>query len=81
MRPDLTRDIVRLTGEHLSLVGISMAIAILLGVPLGIRSGAASGVAAVAVGSIERCADHPQPGPVWVSDSRFRCSGELANAL
>src|ERR1700689_5812585 len=36
MRSDLTNDIVRLTGEHLSLVGISMAIAILLGVPLGI---------------------------------------------
>lgn len=36
MRPDLTSDILRLTGEHLSLVGISMAIAIALGVPLGI---------------------------------------------
>jgi osmoprotectant transport system permease protein len=36
MRSDLLNDIVRLTGEHLSLVGISMAIAILLGVPLGI---------------------------------------------
>jgi osmoprotectant transport system permease protein len=36
MRSDLTSDIVRLTGEHLSLVGISMVLAILLGVPLGI---------------------------------------------
>jgi osmoprotectant transport system permease protein len=36
MRSDLTNDIIRLTGEHLSLVGISMTIAILLGVPLGI---------------------------------------------
>jgi osmoprotectant transport system permease protein len=36
MRADLTNDIVRLTGEHLSLVGISMTIAICLGVPLGI---------------------------------------------
>ncbi len=36
MRSDLTSDIIRLTGEHLLLVGISMAIAILLGVPLGI---------------------------------------------
>ena len=36
MRSDLTNDIIRLTGEHLSLVGISMAIAILLGVPLGV---------------------------------------------
>jgi osmoprotectant transport system permease protein len=36
MRSDLTSDIIRLTAEHLSLVGISMAIAILLGVPLGI---------------------------------------------
>jgi len=36
MRSDLTSDIVRLTGEHLSLVGISMLLAILLGVPLGI---------------------------------------------
>lgn len=36
MRSDLTNDIVRLTAEHLSLVGISMAIAILIGVPLGI---------------------------------------------
>jgi osmoprotectant transport system permease protein len=36
MRSDLTNDIIRLTGEHLSLVGISMAFAILLGVPLGI---------------------------------------------
>ncbi len=36
MRSDLTNDIIRLTGEHLSLVGISMAFAIFLGVPLGI---------------------------------------------
>ncbi|HEY4361374.1 MAG TPA: ABC transporter permease [Bryobacteraceae bacterium] len=36
MRSDLTSDIIHLTGEHLSLVGISVAIAILLGVPLGI---------------------------------------------
>jgi osmoprotectant transport system permease protein len=36
MRSDLTSDILRLTAEHLSLVGISMAIAIALGVPLGI---------------------------------------------
>lgn len=38
MRSDLSSDIIRLTGEHLSLVGISMAIAILLGIPLGILS-------------------------------------------
>lgn|SRR5579871_2467935 len=36
MRSDLTADIVHLTLEHLSLVGISMALAILIGVPLGI---------------------------------------------
>ncbi len=36
MRSDLTDDIIRLTLEHLSLVGISMAFAILIGVPLGI---------------------------------------------
>lgn len=36
MRSDLTNDIVQLTLEHLSLVGISMACAILIGVPLGI---------------------------------------------
>src|SRR5580658_9146343 len=36
MRSDLTADIIRLTGEHLSLVGISMLLAIFLGVPLGI---------------------------------------------
>jgi osmoprotectant transport system permease protein len=36
MRSDLTRDIVHLTLEHLSLVGISMALAILAGVPLGV---------------------------------------------
>jgi osmoprotectant transport system permease protein len=37
MRSDLSGDIIRLTGEHLTLVGISMTIAILLGVPLGIQ--------------------------------------------
>jgi osmoprotectant transport system permease protein len=36
MRSDLANDIVHLTGEHLSLVGISVTLAILLGVPLGI---------------------------------------------
>src|SRR5580704_8358970 len=36
MRSDLTRDIVHLTLEHLSLVGISIALAILAGVPLGV---------------------------------------------
>jgi osmoprotectant transport system permease protein len=36
MRSDLTRDLIRLTEQHLWLVGISMGIAILLGVPLGI---------------------------------------------
>jgi osmoprotectant transport system permease protein len=36
MRSDLTSDIIRLTGEHLSLVGISMTFAIVLGVPLGV---------------------------------------------
>ena len=36
MRSDLSNDIIRLTGEHLSLVGISMLIAIAVGVPLGI---------------------------------------------
>jgi osmoprotectant transport system permease protein len=36
MRSDLAGDILRLTGEHLSLVGLSVTIAILLGVPLGI---------------------------------------------
>ncbi len=36
MRTDLTSDIIRLTGEHLALVGISMMFAILLGIPLGI---------------------------------------------
>jgi len=36
MRSDLTRDIVQLTGEHLTLVAAAMSIAILLGVPLGI---------------------------------------------
>jgi osmoprotectant transport system permease protein len=38
MRSDLSSDMLRLTGEHLYLVGISMAIAILLGIPLGILS-------------------------------------------
>ena len=36
MRSDLSRDIVRLTGEHLVLVGSAIALAILIGVPLGI---------------------------------------------
>lgn len=36
MRSDLSGDIVRLSLEHLSLVGISMLLAILVGVPLGI---------------------------------------------
>ncbi|MEP7364699.1 MAG: ABC transporter permease [Acidobacteriota bacterium] len=36
MRSDLTSDIIHLSVEHLTLVGISMAIAILVGVPLGI---------------------------------------------
>lgn len=36
MRSDLAQDILRLTGEHLVLVAISMAVAILLGVPGGI---------------------------------------------
>ncbi len=36
MRTDLTSEIVRLTGQHLWLVGIAMALAILMGVPLGI---------------------------------------------
>lgn len=36
MRSDLASDIIRLTLEHLSLVGISMAIAVALGVPLGV---------------------------------------------
>jgi len=36
MRFLLTSDIIHLTGQHISLVGISVAIAILLGVPLGI---------------------------------------------
>jgi osmoprotectant transport system permease protein len=36
MRSDLASDIIRLTGEHLSLVGSSVAAAILMGVPLGI---------------------------------------------
>ncbi len=36
MRSDLTADIVRLSVEHLTLVGIALAVAILIGVPLGI---------------------------------------------
>ena len=36
MRPGLWSDIVELTGEHLVLVGVAMAIAIAVGVPLGI---------------------------------------------
>jgi osmoprotectant transport system permease protein len=36
MRPDLANDIVRLTGEHILLVGSAMLLAILLGVPMGI---------------------------------------------
>jgi len=36
MRPDLANDLVHLTLEHLALVGSSMLLAILLGVPLGI---------------------------------------------
>jgi osmoprotectant transport system permease protein len=36
MRPDLANDILRLTGEHIVLVGSAVLIAILLGVPMGI---------------------------------------------
>jgi len=36
MRPDLARDLVQLTGEHLVLVGSAMLAAILIGVPLGV---------------------------------------------
>ncbi|MBK5291255.1 MAG: ABC transporter permease [Acidobacteriia bacterium] len=36
MRTDLASEIVRLTGQHLWLVGIALALAILMGVPLGI---------------------------------------------
>ncbi len=36
MRSDLADDILRLTGEHIVLVGSAMLLAILLGVPLGI---------------------------------------------
>src|SRR5260370_858225 len=36
MRPDLARDILRLTTEHLLLVAIALAIAVAVGVPLGI---------------------------------------------
>ncbi len=36
MRPGLARDIIDLTGEHLVLVGIAMAIAIAISVPAGI---------------------------------------------
>ncbi|HTP35732.1 MAG TPA: ABC transporter permease [Candidatus Acidoferrales bacterium] len=36
MRSDLTDDILRLTGQHIELVAIAMALAILIGVPAGI---------------------------------------------
>src|SRR4051812_34850502 len=36
MRSDLAADILRLTIEHLTLVGSAMGLAILIGVPLGI---------------------------------------------
>jgi osmoprotectant transport system permease protein len=36
MRSDLTNDLIRLSAEHLSLVGSAMALAILIGVPFGI---------------------------------------------
>jgi osmoprotectant transport system permease protein len=36
MRSDLADDILRLTGEHIVLVGSAMLVAILLGVPLGV---------------------------------------------
>jgi osmoprotectant transport system permease protein len=36
VRPGLWSDIVELTGEHLVLVGVAMAVAIAVGVPLGI---------------------------------------------
>src|ERR1043166_1436088 len=36
MRADLANDILRLTGEHLVLVAIVMAVAILIGVPAGV---------------------------------------------
>jgi osmoprotectant transport system permease protein len=36
MRPDLANDILRLTGEHIVLVGSAVLVAILIGVPLGI---------------------------------------------
>jgi len=36
MRSDLTNDLIRLSTEHLSLVGSAMAVAILIGVPLGV---------------------------------------------
>lgn len=36
MRSDLTRDLVQLTLEHLTLVGYAMTLAILIGVPLGV---------------------------------------------
>lgn len=36
MRPDLANDILRLSGEHLALVGSAIAIAILLGLPGGV---------------------------------------------
>ena len=36
MRSDIASDLIRLTGEHLSLVGISILIAIVIGVPSGV---------------------------------------------
>ncbi len=36
MRPDLARDIARLTGEHLVLVATALAVAMIVGIPLGI---------------------------------------------
>ena len=36
MRPDLARDLVQLSTEHLTLVASAMSMAILLGVPAGI---------------------------------------------
>ena len=36
MRPDLARDILRLTAEHLLLVAAALALAVAVGVPLGI---------------------------------------------
>jgi osmoprotectant transport system permease protein len=36
MRSDLLNDLLELTGEHLVLVSIAMALAILIGVPAGV---------------------------------------------